>query len=105
MPITTPLSLAARERLREHQAATARVVARHSATLAHLDAAVTRRNKVVAQQDALVAASQAKVDVAVAEAATVMGVDVAAAVLGLSKAEVSRASKGAPRTSLRDTSP
>lgn len=73
MPLTTPISLAARERLREHQAATAKAVAAHTAALARLDAAVVRRNKAITQQDAFVAA----------------------AVLGLSKTEVSRASKGA----------
>jgi saccharopine dehydrogenase-like NADP-dependent oxidoreductase len=93
MSITTPVSFAARERLREHQAAAAKAVATHTAALARLDAAVARRQKLVAQQDALVVAAQGEFDAAVAKAASVMGIDVVAAVLNLSKSEVRRVSK------------
>lgn len=93
MPSTTPISLAARERLRDHQAAAAKVVAVHSAALTRLDAASSRRAEVVAKQDALVATAAAEVAAAVVEVARVMGADVAAAVLDLSKAEVHRVTK------------
>lgn len=88
MPSATPISLAARERLRGHQAAATKVVAVHAAALARLDAATSRRAEIVARQDALVADATTEVVRAVAEAARVMGMDVAAEVLGLSKAEV-----------------
>lgn len=104
MPITNPVSLAARERLHEHQAAAAKAVATHTAALGRLDAVVTRRNKVVAQQDALVATARAEVDAAVAEAASVMGIEVAAAVLNLTKTEVRRVSKGS-EPAKRSTAP
>lgn len=95
MPSATPISLAARERLREHNAAAAKAVAAHAASLARLDAATSRRAEIVARQDALVADAVTEVAGAVAEAARVMGIDVAAAVLGLSNAEVRRRSKEA----------
>ena len=88
MPSATPISLAARERLREHHAAAAKAVAIHAAALARLDAATSRRAEIVARQDALVAAASAEVAGAVAEVARVMGIAIAAAVLDLSKAEV-----------------
>lgn len=93
MPSATPISLAARERLREHHSAAAKAVAVHAAALARLDAAASRRAAIVARQDALVADAATEVARAIAEAAGVMGMDVAAAVLGLSKAEVRRMSK------------
>jgi len=93
MPSATPISLAARERLREHHAAAAKAIAVHASALARLDAATSRRAETVARQDALVADATIEVARAVAEAASVMGMDVAAAVLGLSKAEVRRMSK------------
>lgn len=95
MPSATPISLAARERLREHHAAAAKAVAVHAAALARLDAATSRRAEIVARQDALVADAVTEVAGAVAEAARIMGIDVAAAVLDLSKAEVRRRSKEA----------
>ena len=98
MTPTTPISLGARQRLRDHQATTAKAVAVHSAALARLDAAATRRAAVVAKQDALVAAATAEVTAAVAEAARIMGAEVAAAVLDLSKAEVRRILKESTRT-------
>lgn len=93
MPSTTPVSLAARERLREHQAASAKAVATHSAALGRLATVVAHRDRVTAQQDALVAAAQGEVDAAVAEAARVMGIEVAAVVLNLGKSDVRRLSK------------
>lgn len=97
MPSSTPISLAARERLRNHQAATAKAVAVHAAALARLATATTRRAEVVAKQDALVAAAAAEVAAAVAEAARIMGTDVASAVLDLSKTEVRRITNEAKR--------
>lgn len=93
MPSATPISLAARERFREHQAAATKALAVHAAALARLDAATSRRAEVLARQDALVADAVSDVAGAVAEAARVMGIDVAAAVLGLRKSEVRRMSK------------
>lgn len=90
MPSSNPISLAARERLREHQATTARSVAAYSAALARLQAAVHRRTEVVAQHDALVAATTAEAEAAGAEVACLMGVDAAVTVLDLSKGEVRR---------------
>jgi hypothetical protein len=95
MARTSPRSLAARERLRDHQAAAAKAVATHSASLGRLEAVVSRRAEVLAEQDALVASANAQVTTAVVAAAEVMGVDVSAAVLNLSKAEVRRMVKDA----------
>lgn len=95
MPSTTPISLVARERLRDHQATAAKAVAVHSAALARLDAAASRRAGIVARQDALVADAATEVSAAVAGVAHVMGIEVAAAVLDLSKAEVHRIVKEA----------
>jgi hypothetical protein len=104
MPRTTPVSQAARERLRDHQAAAAKVVAAHTASLARLDAAVFRRAEVVAGQDALVAAASTEVAAAVVAVAQVMGADVAASVLDLSKSEVRRMTKESTLTSSCRTS-
>jgi hypothetical protein len=93
MPSATPVSLAARERLRDHQAAAGKVVAAHGAAVARFDATSARRNEIVAAQDAPVAAAAANVGAAVAVVAGVLGADVAAVVLGLSKSEVRRMSK------------
>lgn len=95
MSSANPISLAARERLRDHQVIAAKAVATHSAALARLSAATSCRAEIVARQDVLVAAAVAEVASAVAEAAHIMGIDVAAAVLDLSKAEVRRMSKEA----------
>lgn len=95
---TTPVSLAARERLREHHSAAAKAVAKHSTALVHLDTVAARRQKLVAQQDALVTTAQNQVDAAVAEAANIMGIEVAAAVLNLSKSEVQRLVREARRS-------
>ena len=96
-PMTSkaPVSLAARERLRDHQAAAAKAVSAHSAALARLEAVTSRRAEVLAAQDGLVAAANAEVAAAVVTAAKVMGADVAATLLDVSKAEVRRAMKAA----------
>jgi hypothetical protein len=93
MVLTTPVSLAARQRLRDHQAAAAKVVAAHSASLVRLEAAMSRQAQVMAEQDALVAAANAQVTAAVVAAVQVLGVEVAATVLDLTKAEVRRMTK------------
>ena len=90
-----PVSLAARERLRDHQAAAAKAVAVHGAALVRLDTAICRRAEVLAAQDALVATASAEVAAAVSAVAQVMGVDLAAAMLDLPKAEVRLATKSA----------
>jgi hypothetical protein len=95
MPSKAPVSLAARERLRDHQAATAKAVGAHSAALARLDAVRSRRAEGLAAQDCLVAAANAEGAAAVVTAAQVMGVDVAATLLDLTKAEVRRVIKAA----------
>ena len=93
MARTSPVSLAARERLLNHQAAAAKAVAIYSASLARLNTAMSRRVQVLAEQDELVVAANAQVTAAVLTAVQVMGVDVAASVLDLSKAEVRRMTK------------
>ncbi len=95
MPSKAPVSLAARERLRDHQAAAAKAVAAHSAARARLEVVTARRAEVLAAQDCLVAAANADVAVTLVTAANVMGVDVAAALLDVSKAEVHRVRKAA----------
>jgi cysteine synthase len=52
-----------------------------------------RRAKVIEKQDALVEAASAEVEAAIAGVAATMGVEVAAEVLGLTKAEVRRIAK------------
>jgi hypothetical protein len=87
--------LAARERLRDHQAAAAKAVGAHSAALARLDIVISRRAEVLAVQDSLVAAASAEVEAAVVTAVQVMGIDVAATLLDLTKAEARRVIKAA----------
>ena len=82
-----------RERLRDHQAAAAKAVGAHGAAMARLEAVISRRADVLAAQDSLVAAANAEVAAAVVTAAEVMGVDVAASLLDLTKAEVRRMRK------------
>ena len=102
MPSATPISLAARERLREQHAAAVKAVAVHATAIARLCAATSRRTAVVARHDALVADAETEVARAVGEAARVMGIDVAAATLGSSKAEVRRVSMNAKASSYRN---
>jgi hypothetical protein len=94
MPSKTPISLAARERLRDHQAASAKAVAAYSNAMDRLDIAMARRAKVLGAQDRLVAAANAEVVAAVIGLAEVVGVEIAAGLLDLSKAEVRRVAKG-----------
>ena len=93
MSSKAPVSLAARERLRDHRAAAAKAVGAHSAALSRLEAVTSRRAEVLAAQDGLVAAANAEVAAAVVTAAKVFGADVAATLLDVSKAEVRRATK------------
>jgi hypothetical protein len=95
MSPTTPVSLAARQRLRDHQVAAAKVVAAHGTASTRLEAIIARRAAVVAAQDALVAAANSDVAAAVVAVVQVVGVDTAAALLDLSKAEVRRLTKNA----------
>ena len=95
MTSKAPVSMAARERLRDHQVAAAKAVSAHSAALARLEAVTSRRAEVLVAQDGLVAAANAEVAAAVVTAANVMGADVAATLLDVSKAEVRRAMKAA----------
>jgi hypothetical protein len=95
MTSKAPVSIAARERLRNHQAAAAKAVGAHSAALARLEAVTSRRAEVLTAQDGLVAAANAEVAAAVVTAARAMGADVAATLLDVSKAEVRRVMKAA----------
>ena len=95
MAPTTPVSLLARQRLREHQAAGVRALAIHSAALARLDTVITRRDKIVGDQDTLVAIANADVIAAVAAVVQIMGVTVAADILGLNATDVRRITKDA----------
>ena len=92
---TKPGSLAARERLRDHQAVAAQAVAAYSAASVRLDTVISRRARVVADQDALVSASYGELAAAVVAVAHVIGSDIAADVLGLGKAECRRIIKEA----------
>ena len=98
MPVASsrPVPLSARERLRDHQAAAAKAVATHATSTARLHAVLSRRAKVIERQDALVEAAKSDVEAAVAAVARAMGIDVAAEVLGLNKAEVRRIAKENP---------
>ena len=93
MPSKAPVSLVARERLRDHQAAAAKAVGAHGVAMARLDTAVRRRAEVLAGQDALIAGANAEVTAAVVRVAQIMGVDVAASLLDLTSAEVRRMAK------------
>jgi hypothetical protein len=98
MTSKAPVSMAARERLRDHQVAAAKAVSAHSAALARLEAVTSRRAEVLVAQDGLVAAANAEVAAAVVTAAKVMGADLAATLLDVSKVEVRRAMKAAQLT-------
>lgn len=90
-----PVSLTARERLRDHQAAAAKAVRTHSSAVTRLEAVTSRRAEVVAAQDALVLAAQADVAASVVALAKVVGADTAATLLDITKAEVRRMTKDA----------
>lgn len=98
MTSKTPVSLAARERLRDYQAAAAKAVSAYGAALARLEGASSRRAEVLAAQERLVAAANADVAAAVVAAAQLMGIDVAATLLDVSKAEVRRVTRAARGT-------
>jgi hypothetical protein len=93
MSSKAPMSLEARERLRDHQAAAAKAVGAHGVAMARLDAALCRRVEVLSAQDGLVAAANTEVTAAVVTVAQIMGVEVAATLLDLAKAEVRRMAK------------
>jgi hypothetical protein len=99
MPPATPTSLAARQRLRDHQAAAAKAVAVHNSALGRLGAVISRRAEVVAAQDALVASANSEVAAAIVVVVQVMGVESAATVLDLPKSEVRRLSNETKRSS------
>jgi hypothetical protein len=94
-PLAKPDTISARERLRDHQAAAAQAVAAHSTSLAALEMVISRRAKVVADQDTYVAAAEAKVAMAIGVVAHAMGVDAAADILCLTKNAVRRHSASA----------
>ena len=92
MPSTT---VSPAEKLREFQTATKRAVSAVEAASLRRAAAVERRDAVVAVEAAKVAAAETEVDGAVAALAAVVGVDVAATLLGLTKADVRRRTSAA----------
>ena len=89
----TPVSLAACERLRNHQAATNKAMSVYAAAIARSDAITSRRAEIISGQDAMVAAASADVDVAIAAIAEIVGVETTSGLLELGKAEVRRAAK------------
>jgi hypothetical protein len=89
------VSLAARERLRNHHAAAGRAVAAYLVATSRLDAVKSRRAEIVAGQDTLVAAGSAEVARAIAGIVQVVGVETAAGLLEVSTAEVRRVTKDA----------
>jgi hypothetical protein len=97
MAPTTPVSLAARQRLQVHQAAAAKAVAAHASALARLDTIISRRAKVIADQDTVIAAARSEVEAAVVTVVQVMGVANAAEILNLSAKEVRHITKDAKR--------
>jgi hypothetical protein len=80
--------IAARERLRDHQAVATKAVAVHSAAATRFDAVLLRRTKLISEQDLLVAAANAEVATAIAAIVQAVGVEIAADVLGLTKLEI-----------------
>ncbi len=88
-----PVSLAARERLREHQGATSKAVAAYGVARTKLDAVVNRRIEVLRQQDALVAAAADRVREAILDVIRFVGLDSAAVIPGMPKSEIRRATK------------
>ncbi len=89
--MTHPVSASARQRAREHQRATTKAVASVEAAVARKEAAQTKRAEALARHDSLVAAAQADLSATIAGLSAVVGVDVAAGLLDMSKAEVRRA--------------
>ncbi|MDQ2729990.1 MAG: hypothetical protein M3Y91_19535 [Actinomycetota bacterium] len=91
MSVNHPVSASARQRAREHQRATTKAVATVEAASGRQKAAQGKRAEVLAAQDGLVAAAQADLFAAIAGLSAVVGVEVAAGLLDLPKAEVRRA--------------
>jgi hypothetical protein len=85
-----PVAGSARQRARDHQRATSKAVAAVEAAAGREEAVQTKRLEVITAQDALVAAAKADLASAVAGLVVVVGVDVAAELLDLPKAEVRR---------------
>lgn len=85
-----PVSSSARQRARDHQRATSKAIAAVEAAAGREEAAKAKRAEVIAAQDAVVAAAQEDLASAVAGLSAVVGVDVAAELLDLPKAEVRR---------------
>ena len=90
-----PVPLSARERLRDHQAAAAKAVASHAVSTARLHAVLSRSRQGDRRKAGRPSwkAATAEVEAAIAAVARAIGVDVAAEVLGLNKAEVRRIAK------------
>ena len=92
MPSTT---LSPAEKLQEFQRATRRALSAVESASARRATAVERRDAVLAVEAAKVAAAESDVDNAVAALAAVVGVDVAASLLGVTKADVRRTTSAA----------
>jgi hypothetical protein len=90
-----PVSLAARERLKDHQAVAAQAVAAYSVSLSKLEASRSRRAQAISDQDVHVAKATAENGAALLIVAQAVGADIAADVLGLTNAEVRRIIKDA----------
>ena len=95
----TPVSAAARQRLRDQQKCAAKAVAAFSTASNRFEVVVARRAQVLARQDELVAAARTHIEKAVVTAVEVLGADVAATVLGLRLTEVRRMVREARETS------
>lgn len=89
-PARKPADPHARERLREAQAAETRALAAVCVAEAKVASATARRDRAYAAADVWVSEAGAKLDTARADLATVSGVDRAALLLGISKAELRR---------------
>jgi len=85
-----------RDEVRDAQRALAALDAARSRAVGRLDQAVARRAEVLADADRQVAAARAGVEVAIAEMARQVGVDLAAALAGVEPAEVRRLAKTCP---------
>jgi hypothetical protein len=85
-----------RDEVRGAQRALAALDAARSRAVGRLDQAVARRVEVLAEADRQVAAARTGVEVAIAEMARQVGVDLAAALAGVEPAEVRRMAKTCP---------
>lgn len=82
-----------RPEVRDTQRVLAALDAAHARAAAALDAALARRNEVVAEHDRHVAAARAALDAAVADMAEQISVELTAQLLGLDPAMVRRCLK------------